>query len=252
MLQITLAAWALSLTCQDPVSPDPPTKLEWGRIEWKQDAAILYIDGWPAEGKVVMPRLNNPIGTVYLLNDPAKTALGFQPNVGDWAVILPKVRPADPVAVVVEVKGRPRIAKEPVVVEPGETGSILLAAHTATPHGKVLRYEPQPHKNTLGYWVDAGDWCEWHFRASRPGTYRVTVLQGCGKGQGGSSVMIQVAGQALDYTVEDTGHFQNFVERTAGTVKIEKPEEQILAVRAVKKAKAAVMDLREVRLTPEP
>ena len=35
-------------------------------------------------------------------------------------------------------------------------GSITLPAATAEVHGVMLRYEPLPHKNTLGYWVRAG------------------------------------------------------------------------------------------------
>jgi hypothetical protein len=37
-------------------------KTPWGRVELKDDAVHLYIEAWPADGKVAMPRLNNPIG----------------------------------------------------------------------------------------------------------------------------------------------------------------------------------------------
>jgi hypothetical protein len=226
-------------------------KTPWGRIELKDDALHLYIEAWPADGKVAMPRLNNPIGTVYRLNDPAKTALGFQPNLNDWTISKPKTGATDPDVVVVEVKGKPRPAGEPVISEPAEDGSITLAAHHAVCHGRLLRYEPQPHKNTVGYWADEKDWCEWKFKATKPGSFKVILLQGCGKGQGGSAVQILAAGQTLDYTVEDTGHFQNFVERPAGTLKLEKPGDVTLELRAAKKAKGAVMDVRQVRLVRE-
>ena len=225
-------------------------KTPWGRIELKDEAVLLHVDAWPADGKVAMPRLNNPIGTVYLLNDPAKAALGFQPNVADWSVSKPKTSSGGPDVVVVEVKGKPRVAGDPVVSEPAQDGSILLAAHDGIPHGKLLRYEPQPHKNTLGYWADENDWCEWRFKAAQPVSFKVLLLQGCGKGQGGSVVRITAAGRTLDYSVEDTGHFQNFVEREAGTIKIEKAGDYALEIRAVKKAKSAVMDVRQVRLLP--
>jgi hypothetical protein len=239
----TLALLLLAAALQDG-------KTSWGRIEIRDDAVLLHVDAWPADGKVVMPRLNNPIGTVYLRNDPAKTPLGFQPNVADWSVSRPRTPSADPQVVVVEVKGKPRVAGEPVVAEPAEDGSILLPAHVAVPHGKLLRYEPQPHKNTIGYWADEHDWCEWRFKAVKPGAFKVLLLQGCGKGQGGSAVRVAVAGQTLDYVVEDSGHFQNFVERPAGTIRIEKAGDLSLELRAVKKAKGAVMDVRQVRLVP--
>jgi hypothetical protein len=76
------------------------------------------------------------------------------------------------------------------------------------------------------------------------------VLQGCGTGQGGSEVEVEVGGQVLRFTVEDTGGFQNFKARTIGNVKIEKPGRYTLTVRPRTKAKAAVMDLRQVMLRP--
>lgn len=225
-------------------------KTSWGRVELKDDAVHLHVEAWPADGKVAMPRLNNPIGTVYLVNDPGKTPLGFQPNVADWSVARPKTATTGPDVVVVEVKGKPRLAGDPVVTQPAEDGSLTLAAHNAVVHGRLLRYEPQPHKNTIGYWADGSDWCEWKFKATKPGSFKVILFQGCGKGQGGSAIKISAAGQTLDYTVEDTGHFQNFIERPAGTIQIEKPGDYALEIRAAKKAKGAVMDVRAVRLTP--
>jgi hypothetical protein len=183
-----------------------------------------------------MPRLNNPIGTVYRVNDPEKKPLGFQPNLNDWTITRPKTGASDPDVVVVEVKGKPRPAGEPVVGEPAQ--------------GRLLRYEPQPHKNTVGYWADEKDWCEWKFKATKAGSFKVVLLQGCGKGQGGSAVTISAAGRTLEYTVEDTGHFQNFVERSAGTIQIDQPGDYTLEIRAAKKAKGAVMDVRQVRLVP--
>ena len=228
----------LLLCTQDPA---------WGRIEWKESAVHLVVQTWPADGKLAMPRLNNPIGAVYLEGDAAKTPLKFEPNVGDWSVTRPAGREGN--VVVVETVGKPRKAGEPVVTEPAADGSITLAAHDGVTHGRLLRYEPQPHKNTVGYWADEKDWCEWSVRVAKPGTYKVLLLQGCGKGQGGSEVKVVAGAASLAYTVEDTGHFQNFVEREAGKLTLEKGDLR-LELRAVKKARGAVMDVRQVKLVP--
>lgn len=225
--------------------------LAQARVELREDAVWVHVEAWPADGKVSMPRLNNPIGAVYLQGDAKKTPLGFQPNLKDWSIVRPKDAAA-PAVVVVEVKGgAPRAAgEEPPLVEAGADGAIVLAAHLGAARGKMLRYEPQPQKNTMGYWVDAGDSLEWRFKVPKAGTYAVKLLQGCGKGQGGSTIQVKAGGSALDYTVEDTGHFQAFVERDAGKVAFTEAGLQILEIRCVKKAKAAVMDVREVRLVP--
>lgn len=128
--------------------------------------------------------------------------------------------------------------------------SITLHARTAEVHGVMLRYEPLPHKNTLGFWVQAGDWASWEFTLHKPGKFTVEILQGCGKGQGGSQVELSVANQTVNFTVEDTGHFQNFKAREIGSITLEKPGRFTLTVKPTSKAAAAVMDLRQVVLKP--
>ncbi len=129
-------------------------------------------------------------------------------------------------------------------------GSILLHSRTAEVHGVMLRFEPLPHKNTLGYWVRADDWASWEFTVTKPGKFEVEILQGCGQGQGGSEVEVAVGEQKLKFAVEDTGHFQNFKARTIGTVTLEKPGRYTLTVKPLKKAAAAVMDLRSITFKP--
>ncbi len=129
-------------------------------------------------------------------------------------------------------------------------GSILLHSRVAEVHGTMLRYEPQPNKNTLGYWVKAEDWAGWDFTVLKPGTFTLEILQGCGKGSGGAAVEFAIGEQVLKMTVEDTGHFQNFVLRDIGTVKLDKPGKYTLTVRPKTKPGVAVMDLRQVTLKP--
>lgn len=131
-----------------------------------------------------------------------------------------------------------------------DDGTVTCHARDATIHGVKLQYEPQPHKNTAGYWVHPTDWLSWDVTITRPGAFAVEMLQGCGKGHGGSEVKVHLAGQTLVFTVEDTGHFQNFKPRRIGTVKISRPGTYTLEVRPVNKAAGAVMDLRQVRLLP--
>ncbi len=133
---------------------------------------------------------------------------------------------------------------------PDKDGNILMPARWAEVHGTTLRFEPLPHKNTLGYWGNPQEWASWEFTVTTPGKFTVEVLQGCGKGNGGSSVNVEVAGQTLNFIVEDTGGFQNFKAREIGTVTIEKAGRHTLAIKPQKKAAAAVMDVRLVTLKP--
>jgi hypothetical protein len=132
-----------------------------------------------------------------------------------------------------------------------ENGVVTLDASKADVHGVMLRYEPLPHKNTLGYWVRPEDWAEWEFVVTKPGKFTVEALQGCGTGSGGSDVEFAVGDQKLIMTVQDTGHFQNFVSRDIGTIEIATAGRHILTVKPVKKPGVAVMDLRQVKLSPK-
>jgi arylsulfatase A-like enzyme len=129
-------------------------------------------------------------------------------------------------------------------------GIVTLPARTAEVHGLQLRYEPLPHKNTLGFWTRANDWASWEFEVHKPGVFTVELLQGCGRGQGGSEVEVAIAGQTLKMTVEDTGGFQNFKPRPIGTVSCDKLGRYVLTVKPLSKRAAAVMDLRTVTLKP--
>ncbi|MFM9000018.1 MAG: sulfatase [Opitutia bacterium] len=124
---------------------------------------------------------------------------------------------------------------------------IHLEARDAKVAGEKLKYEEPPHKDTLGFWVNVADTASWTFSAPQAGNYRVTVLQGCGKGQGGSLVALDCGSSSLEFTVEETGHFQRFIPREVGRLTLAAGE-TTLKVRPLKKAKGAVMDLRRVML----
>jgi arylsulfatase A len=142
-------------------------------------------------------------------------------------------------------------AADPKVTEQAVDGLITLLARDATTHGKTIRYEPQPHKNTIGYWTKADDWVSWDFVVSKPGKFTVTLTQACGKGSGGSEYTITVGDQVIKDVVPDTGAFTNWVERTIGTFSLAKAGAYTIDVKPLKKPGLAVMDLRRIKLTPQ-
>jgi arylsulfatase A len=129
-------------------------------------------------------------------------------------------------------------------------GTILLPARTADVQGIQLRYEPVPHKNTLGFWTRTEDTASWDFTVTKPGRFTLEILQGCGSGQGGSEVEFVLGNQTVKMIVEDTGGFQQFRARDIGTVTLDQAGRYTLLVRPKTRARAAVMDLRQVVLKP--
>jgi hypothetical protein len=140
-----------------------------------------------------------------------------------------------------------RPATQPI--SQSDDGTLLLHARDVTIHGTTVRYEPQPNKNTVGYWTRKEDWVSWDFDVKHGGRFDVIVLQGCGKGSGGSEVEFAVGNQILKMAVRDTGGFQNFVERNIGAIDL-KPGRHTLTVKPLTKPGLAVMDLRSVTLRP--
>ncbi len=125
---------------------------------------------------------------------------------------------------------------------------LILSAKSAAIHGTTARYEPQPHKNTIGFWTKPEDWASWDFDVTQPGTFEIEILQGCAGG--GSEVAVKVGDQVLTFTVLDTGHFQNFVPYKIGVVTLPTGH-HTLELRPKNKVGGAVMDVRRVTLIPK-
>lgn len=143
-------------------------------------------------------------------------------------------------------------------------GALVLHASDSKPQGKRIRYEPETYKNVVGYWTEVDDWVEWSMQIPASGVYRVELHCGCGSGNGGSMVDVQIdcpkadpnntdnseiTTHTLEWKVRDTGHFQNIVIEPLGTVKLQAGAGK-LRVKPKTKAAAAVADIREVHLIP--
>jgi hypothetical protein len=239
-------------TAEDKPITSFPADTTWGQIVAHKMALHLNVKKIPENRKVSFPRLNNRMKSLRLSGQTEKASnLKFKPELTTWEVTLPAGMPADARPVVIFQTIEPiELATKPHVVKQSKDQSVTLPAHYVITHGKLLRYEPQPHKNTLGYWANAEDWAEWHVGITQPAEFEVEILQGCGKGQGGSTVEIEIAGSKCQFEIEDTGHFQNFKARKVGTVRVVKPGDFPLKIRTIKKAKVAACDIRQIRLLP--
>jgi arylsulfatase A len=132
----------------------------------------------------------------------------------------------------------------------GKNGQISLPAQWATVHGSMLRFEPLPHKNTLGFWVNPKDYATWELTVKEPGTFAVELTHGCGKGSGGSEVEFAIGDSKFTYTVKETGGFQTWSTNKIGELKIDKAGRHTLSVTPLKKPGVAVMDIQLIILKP--
>ncbi len=215
------------------------------------DSSRLYVAlaKIPDDAILKIPRLANSVRSVFWQGAP-ESAATLKPEPTSWLIQLPPLPDQAAKVLVLDLDGPLTLMSESLRDGPDSDGIIRLPASHAITHGINLRYEPQPHKNTVGYWSNEKDHAEWHFQSAKTGKYEVDILQGCGKGHGGSDVTIHVDDQTLSLTVLETGHFQNFIWRTVGVVDVTEGMSGTLKLIPAKKVAGAVMDVREVRLVP--
>jgi hypothetical protein len=135
----------------------------------------------------------------------------------------------------------------PVLQTPGK--AIELDAKDCRIEGVMLRYEPDPKKRCIGFWGNADDVPVWDFTVVTPGEYEVVLTQGCGRGDGGSRAVLETGGASFEFAVEDTGGYQNWLEKPLGTVRFDRAGRNELRVRVLKKSKG-IMDIRRIVLKP--
>jgi hypothetical protein len=202
-------------------------------------------------GKVTISRLCAAMRSIRWKQHP-DAELKFAPDPREWTFSWEKP-PADKSIIEIVFDSPPLLLDELPPVRPAGDGSVMLHAFQAATHGDKLRFEPQPFKNTVGYWIVPTDYAAWQLTIDQPGTFAVAVLQGCGEGQGGSEGAITLRqGDAvkaeLAFQTLDTGHFQNFRWRHLGMVKFAAVGEYELRIEAKQIVKNAFCDVRAVHL----
>jgi hypothetical protein len=232
-------------------------ELSQPEMEVRTSESKLYFQfrSLPEKNELRIPRLGNSVQAIYWISTPSKD-MALKPEIETWIITLPERTSDSGDLLVIELDGPLTLMTTSPIEKPDADGVINLPASHGVTRGKNLRYEPQPHKNTIGYWSMETDTVEWKFSTSDASTdattFEIDILQGCGKGHGGSKVSIQLNDQsAVEFDVRDTGHFQNFIWRTIGSVSLKSGSEQTLKIVPLKKISGAVMDVRAVRLVPK-
>ncbi len=211
---------------------------------------LLIRDTGVGPRQVKLPRLNNVVRGLSWQNGKrnAFDGVSISQTPTEWTVKIEESVLADAV-IVLSVEGMPRLAQTPAISRPGPDGVITLSARDAVVHGEKLQFEPLTHKNTVGYWVNPKDYAEWSYALDQPGEFHVEIMQGCG-GHAGSDVELGFPEGPVPFVVEETGHFQNFVWRRIGRIRLKEMGVHQVALKCKKLAKGAVMDMRQVRLVP--
>lgn len=132
-------------------------------------------------------------------------------------------------------------------------GTIFLAAKAATlSGGGTIRFQGETNRICIGHWNGTSNTVSWTFRVPEKKTYRLFITFSCDNGQAGSKFEVAIANQIVGGTVSGTGNWGKFEEMDLGPVMLRKPGEVELVIRPTRVARNAVMNLRQVKLVPEP
>lgn len=253
LLIFSLATMAVGQTRQIPPQATPiPGAPEYLRLEKN----IFRPETISSQLPLRLPRVAAPVrSATWSQGDTIKT-LDVSPEISYW-IISSEEQFAEPGLVTIEFDAPALLIDELTPIQSGADGSFWLPAHLATTVGDKLRYEPQPHKNTVGYWTQSKDKAVWNFQLDKPGKFNVAVLQGCGKGQGGSIATLTIRqlesrpdaeSHDQDFEVLETGHFQNFQWKQLQPVELKQAVNYILEVAPKEIRKNALMDIRAIQL----
>lgn len=207
----------------------------------------------PKSGKPAIPRAFASLKSAFFEGHP-DVPVAIAPQINHWELKFKGEAPAD--KIVLEFDSFPALAAELKPIQQLGDSTLTLPCSLGTTHGQKLRFEPQPHKNTIGFWTKKTDSVTWEVEITKPGKFNIGILQGAARNGGGTArISVGSDAQVLDsveYQVNVTGHFQNFVWQPAGTIEIPKAGTYTIKIEAVEISKVALMDVRQLHLSPVP
>lgn len=201
--------------------------------------------------KAVIPRLCAPIRSIQWKGHP-DADLRIRPAQQEWTFSWKPAR-SDTSVIEVVFDSTPLLPPDCPKATPAGDSSVMLQAWQAKTFGEKILFEPQWYKNTVGYWAIDTDYATWDLEIDQPGTYSIAMLQGCGKGHGGSDAVVTLRqeGQVkaeLPFQTIDTGHFQNFRWNHLGMIEVSTAGTYQLRIDATRIASVALFDVRTIHL----
>ena len=181
--------------------PQPFRELGFGYATRKPGRLYLLVTAWPADGKLRLPRMRNPITKAYFLTDGTKTALDTAEEPGAQVVLtqVPKL-PEAVTVIVAEYAGDLSIA--PPLLKEREDGSFLLSREDAEEffhyNGRGYYEKPKLYKQSWVFTIPRNEELE-VFGLTKPGNAPATV-EAAFNGTGGQ-VRVETAGGASEATV---------------------------------------------------
>ena len=226
----------------------PFKSLPWGRCTIKDAGAdtllYLHVLNWPADGKLLIPGLANPIKAASLLAGGAPLAVEKSPN-GPLLSVPAAAPDAICSTLKVLIQGKPEVTS--VAIGPGKDGNITLLATDSILLGKQIRVEQKDKTSNIGYWYDPGDIVSWDICADHDGKFSVHIETAAPSA--GAVLKFQGIGN-LAYSVPKTADYTTYQTGRVGEISLTKGVRGTLTLRPVAEGWNPI-NCRKVILVPE-
>ena len=128
-------------------------------------------------------------------------------------------------------------------------GIVRLPASASAIYGSTLTFEPR--FSNLGMWQSEDDRASWSFRIERPGTFTVSMQWACADESAGNPLRVKVGPTTMQTAVAGTGSGSWSNYQTIFLCEVTLPAGvNHLEIRPGGRIRNALMDLREVTITP--
>jgi alpha-L-fucosidase len=218
-----------------------------GRCTVKGNRLFVHAFNWPADG-IRIVGLKTKVTAASFIDGGAAADVAASTDDGGLPVltIRPPAHP-DLLATVValDLAGPPDVDSTNAMVRAGADGVIDLSAEDATLNGSQLQMEG----DHIGYWTNATDTISWDVIAPAAGDYAVQITYACDDRAAGSEYVITAGDSTASGSILPTGSWGSFVTKASGQLHL-KAGPQRVTVSAVSMPRGAVMNLKELRLSP--
>lgn len=160
----------------------------------------------------------------------------------DVADVIAFVQRSAPVAPLKQMPGN-----EPKLVKADADGSLRLLATNAELRGPTLVFEKQ--FQNLGYWQSADDEAAWTIEVPKPGKYTLSMTYAVEAGAAGDRFDLTIADKKLTHSADSTRTWENYQTVKLGDIELPAGKHRA-TMRAIAKPRSALLDLKELRLTP--
>jgi len=227
-----------------PFAPQPWGRCTVKRVDKGRTYLYFHLFGIPESGTVEIRGLGSKVWRAWMLSTGQRVEFSQDGTSLRLAVPTEGRSPADTV-IVVSTSREPRVEAMPVA--PDGDGNLKLTADLAEVHGSSARVENSGAN--IGFWTDASDYVTWAAKLDKSGEYNVTISQACEPGTAGATYEVTIGNAKIAGIVKATGGWADYVDVPLGRLSL--PAGTLtVTVRPLKMPGFAVMNLKELRLTP--